>query len=147
MYVVVISTTKPLGEIEDITILINAAVIAVSLVILSVWMLVYGLRLYVYLQKTRAARSDEEILRNRRKATLRIIVIVSLFVCCYLIRGVAVAIVLVDVLRPGYRGFNNFSIMSWFLFSQWVPFLIPVRAVTRVDMSQCSAHFCHCRPI
>jgi hypothetical protein len=89
-------------------------------------MLVYGLRLYVYLQKSRTARSDEEILRNRRKATLRIIVIVSLFVCCYLLRGIAVAIVIIDVLMPGYGGFDRISIMSWFLFSQWIPFLIPV---------------------
>lgn len=126
LYFAVISTTMSLGRIEDVSILVNAVVVATSLVILSVWMLVYGLRLYVYLQKSRTARSDEEILRNRRKATLRIIVIVSLFVCCYLLRGIAVAIVIIDVLMPGYGGFDRISIMSWFLFSQWIPFLIPV---------------------
>ncbi len=104
----------------------NFIISAATLVILSQWMLIFGIKVYVFLSVAQTKLSmDARVYRERQIATLRVLFISVGFSLCYLVRSICSALLAIDAIGSANTT-SNFSLLAWYLCSQWIPFVIPV---------------------
>lgn len=123
------------GEFEENVTIVRALILSLSLLSFSVWLLLYGVRLYVFLSSSQV-RSNDIIRHERRKAIQRVIFVVLVCSVCYLVRAFCVTLITYDYFNEEYYTDRWFSHLGWYLCSQWIPTLIPAYIMLYV-----------CRPI
>jgi uncharacterized membrane protein len=109
------------------TVSINAAITQAAIsaaihLILSLWMLTYGLRMYFFLASSQT-KFNIDVRRTRHRAIRRVLTVTVGFALCYFVRSICAILV---VLNKFEIIEDNFSRISWFLISQWIPFIVPV---------------------
>ena len=91
-----------------------------TMMLFLIWMIVYGI-----IVRGRVQGEDEEV---SKKSLFRINVVLCacLFSAC--LRLLALAILL-SPLKTGFFESENFDNIEWFIFSQWLPTIVPVRTI------------------
>jgi mannose/fructose/N-acetylgalactosamine-specific phosphotransferase system component IIC len=108
----------------------QAAISAAIHLILSFWMLTYGLRMYFFLTSSQTMM-NADTRKEHLRAIRRVLLVAITFALCYLIRSICVAMVVMHYLEV-IEVYAYFSDLAWFLISQWIPFLIPVRRYSNI---------------
>lgn len=123
------------GLFEEMVTILRALIISLSLLSFSVWLLAYGVRIYMFLSSSKV-RSNDIIRNERRKAIQRVIFVVLACSVCYMLRAFCVTLITYDYFRNEYYTEIWFSHLGWYLCSQWIPTLIPAYIMLHV-----------CRPV
>jgi hypothetical protein len=103
----------------------QAAIASAIHLILSLWMLTYGLRMYFFFLRSSMATANDEMREDRQRIIKRVLVVAVGFSLCNLIRSICTILVVCDNLGD-FDVYDHISQMAWFMISQWIPYIIPV---------------------
>lgn len=122
-------------HVEETVTIVRALILSISLLSFSVWLLSYGIRIYIFLSSSQV-RSNDVIRTERRRAIRRVLFVVSACSVCYLLRAFCVTLISYDYFHDEYYTDKWFSHLGWYLCSQWIPTIFPACIMLHV-----------CRPI
>lgn len=111
-----------MGDRYAVVLLVDFLVIAVSMLLLSGWMLLYGLRIYTRLRVMNPASSADRTAAI--SALRRVNSVLLLLVVCATLRVFTLVILMVDIIRHSHDQ-DDLGILLWFIFSNWIPTLVP----------------------
>lgn len=124
-----IVTEKSFSQVvEDYSgvLILNFLVISISVLLTSFWMLSYGVRIYTRL---RVAASSMELTAESAmafSAMRRVNAVLFVLVLCSALRIGTLIVVMMDLV--GHYSFEDkIGNIFWFILSNWIPTLVPVR--------------------
>jgi hypothetical protein len=115
-----------LNLFSEYTTMIRALIMSFSLLWFSVWLLVYGIRIYLVLTSSDVRPASSPARYQRVKSILKVIFVVVACSLCYLLRAFTVTLITYDYFSDSYYTDVWFSFIGWYICSQWAPTLIPV---------------------
>ena len=115
------------GEFQDHYSVVNLLLVlthSLCLMILSLSMLWYGIRL----QQKLGSSSLKAIPGKTRKIAILLRINIVLLVCCvcFLVRIIALAMLVQDIIRDKNFTDNKIVLLGWFMISNWIPTCLPV---------------------
>ena len=111
-----------MGDRYAVVLLVDFLVIAVSMLLLLGWMLLYGLRIYTRLRVMNPASSSDRTAAI--SALRRVNSVLLLLVVCATLRVFTLVVLMVDIIRHSHDQ-DDLGILLWFIFSNWIPTLVP----------------------
>ena len=119
-------SVEDLNLFSEYTTVIRTLIMSLSLLCFSVWLLVYGIRIYLVLTSSEVRPTSSPARYERVKSILKVIFVVVACSLCYLLRAFTVTLISYDYFSGKYITDEWFSFIGWHICSQWVPTLIPV---------------------
>ncbi len=116
--------TDVLNDFE-IVLTINFMVLGLSLAICAAWMFSYGIRIY---WRLRVLYRDSDKKSIRDSAVKRVNIALFAISVCFAFRIASLCILIYDILTNSETA-NKFSDFGWFLFTNWIPSIVPVLCV------------------
>lgn len=133
------------GGFQSSATLAHAIIASFTFLALSAWMIVYGTRLYKNVFQTRGSEGGQQRVykqnldpgaqRERSRTISRLLTVLFVFSVCYLIRGICVSLIAYDLITDHDVLSRQFTLLGWFLCSQWIPFGISVSHSYVINMS------------
>lgn len=105
-----------------IVLLVNFLILAMSMLLILVWMARYGLQIFVRLKGMQSVRGQDRSIAF--SAIRRVNIVVFFLGACALLRVFALIVLMIDILRHSHDQ-NNLGNILWFIFSGWIPSLGP----------------------
>lgn len=115
--------------VDEVT-LAHVFIATATMLPLSIWLFIYASKVHYGLSMYQT-RQNAETRASRMRAIRRVLVVAMVFSLCYFMRGACVLMYAIDFFS-GYSPTKHFSIMGWYLCSQWIPFVIPVHKLPRI---------------
>lgn len=123
LFLVVIVSCRNFNEMGDrfaVVLLVNFLVIALSMLLISGWMFLYGLRIYIRLRATSTSTDRSAAIIALRRVNL----VLCVLVVCATLRVFTLVVLMVDIIRHSHDQ-GDLGILLWFIFSNWLPSLVP----------------------
>ena len=122
------SSASSVNNFMDGTMIALMITLSSSLLWFSAWIFLYGIKIYLLLRRSTLGAGSIAY-KERIQSTMRIVAVIAPCALCYLLRAFLVGILCVEYFGGIVYSDVWFSWTEWFLCSQWVPTLIPVREI------------------
>jgi hypothetical protein len=113
---------EDVGDNFGIVLLANFSILAVSMLLISSWMALYGTRIYMRLRvMTPVPGADHQ---TAFSALRRVNLVLCVLVACALLRIFTLAVLMYDIWSNSHDQ-DDLGNLTWFTFSNWIPTLGP----------------------